>query len=1158
MSATIMLVNFTAFTQNNQTMLSEYWDGSGGQIESPIVSTLATKTDNMRNVYVAGASLDTNTNKLKMMVQKFNFAGDLLWETTYGGSLNDDDMAADLFIDDNHNVYVTGAVAENAQNHYDLAVVKFNSNGALQWDYFYNYGGSPIPYDAGTAITGDNNDHVYVTGSSAGNNTNSDYVIIKLEAGNGSEVWTQRYDYGGLDDIPAKIKVYNNQEIVVSGGSQIDENPDVWEMATIELEPNGQIISDFRTGESVTGGISEVYDMTVDGSGNYYIVGAKKNASTDYDIIVYKLDGQLNLVWEETYDGYGEEDRGKGIKVDNQGNVYVAGFVTTQNEGKNYSLLKFDANGNLGWSKEYNGITSQDDEAVNLVIKDNDMIFVTGSSYAGNNSDFVTLGYDENGELFNEIIYNGDSGLDDTPTHMGIDLDGNIIVAGQSQISGSNFENVTVKYTVHEKSIDLSNGVNNANELIVRFDTSAIKYPSIDRKEFVAGMLSDFVKEEVLDTLFQKTGFDWSRLDTYKIFRGMTTADSISETRLGETHRIDDFWATLSVFIPENENESEVIDSLSTVYPIVHYSELNYVGELFNQPDDDLYLPEQTGLYNPAHGIEVEGAWFNQVGHQSIKAGVFDSGINWRHEDFGDGTWNGTKIVGGWDYFNNASPQNQTMPDPHGHGTAVGGIIGALRNNDIGVAGIAGGDFQNENTGCQLFSMAIPITGQVTIQTLHSVVAPAIVEGAVSTTGGYGYGLDVQNHSWGSTHNSVILRNSVKACYEESCVFVAASGNDGDQTVNYPATYNDAWVLKIGANDISGDRVGFSTFGNDLDVIAPGTNDQYIAVHNSTNNGYIDVFDFTDQWGNPVNVDGTSFAAPHVAGVTALFQSEHRVFNGYPNGLAPEDVEYFCENFATDVGNPGYDQENGFGRINADLSLASLSFPDFYVLHSGGQSSPLQTVASSLNVILANNVNGVAAGSYVADRYQVTYNFVDILPTGQTAIDHWTRFSSSIGVSAANPISGETWFSYTPTINQNVVSVSATTFCWHILTNTSGQSVNKWIPAPPSELKTSYSLYVEDPNSTASVDEENLEEGINIYPNPSDDQITIDYNLSENTDVRLEILDATGRKIATHEMQNQSVGKQSLTVSVSHLSNGIYICNLNIGNDQISRKIFKK
>jgi hypothetical protein len=126
------------------------------------------------------------------------------------------------------------------------------------------------------------------------------------------------------------------------------------------------------------------------------------------------------------------------------------------------------------------------------------------------------------------------------------------------------------------------------------------------------------------------------------------------------------------------------------------------------------------------------------------------------------------------------------------------------------------------------------------------------------------------------------------------------------------------------------------------------------------------------------------------------------------------------------------------------------------------------------------------------------------------------------------------------------------------LSNTIGQTVNKWIPAPPGELRTSYSLYVEDPNSTASMDEENLKEGINIYPNPSDDQITIDYNLSENTDVHLEILDATGRKIATHEMKKQSVGKQSLTISVSHLPNGVYICNLNIGSERFTKKIIKK
>lgn len=68
----------------------------------------------------------------------------------------------------------------------------------------------------------------------------------------------------------------------------------------------------------------------------------------------------------------------------------------------------------------------------------------------------------------------------------------------------------------------------------------------------------------------------------------------------------------------------------------------------------------------------------------------------------------------------------------------------------------------------------------------------------------------------------------------------------------------------------------------------------------------------------------------------------------------------------------------------------------------------------------------------------------------------------------------------------------------------------------------------------------------------------MEYNLSENTDVQLEIIDATGRKIASHEMKNQSIGNNSLTLSVAHLSKGVYICNLNLGGESISRKIIKK
>ena len=200
----------------------------------------------MLNVYVAGAALNASTNKLDMMIQKFSRSGDLLWQTTFGGALNEDDMAADLFIDDNYNVYVTGAVAETLQNFYDLAVIKLNSSGVVQWQYYYDYGGSPFPYEAGTAITGDNDGHIYVTGSSAGNNTGSDYVIIKLTSANGNEVWVRRFDHLGLDDVPANIVLgqLGVPIVIVAGASQIDNNPDTWVMSTFVMDTSNQISGD--------------------------------------------------------------------------------------------------------------------------------------------------------------------------------------------------------------------------------------------------------------------------------------------------------------------------------------------------------------------------------------------------------------------------------------------------------------------------------------------------------------------------------------------------------------------------------------------------------------------------------------------------------------------------------------------------------------------------------------------------------------------------------------------------------------------------------------------------------------------------------------------------------------------------------------------------
>jgi subtilisin family serine protease len=1146
----IVLITVTLGYGQSQTYLSEYWTGQGG--EMAIFYQNVTKTDAQRNVYVAGSTLNTSNNN-DIILQKFNRDGDLLWEQTFNGAANMDDMAADMFVDNSMNIYVTGTSVASANSSFDLVVLKYNSNGQLQWTQYYDNGGSPDPYDAGTSIIGDNNGSIFVTGGSFGSNTLSDYVTLRLNSSNGNIIWSQRYDYAQLNDLASKIQISGNQ-VVVSGGSQITLVPNRYELATLTYDKNsGALLSTRRSSGSATSGTDEIYDITVDDSGNFYLTGSVVNSSTGHDLAVYKLDDELNIVWQQTWDGYGNDDKGQGIKLDSQGNVYVAGYTKSTSEGDNFAILKYSNSGSLIWNREYNGEANSNDRARQLVIDANNRIYVTGEARNTSHSDYQTVGYTPNGDIFAQTSFDGPEGLDDKPSAVALDLDGNLIVVGQSQVQGG-WKNYTVKYAVYERSLApvlVSGQPSHVDgELLIRFDRSVVNYDAINNKRFQAGRLNEFVSQNAINQMSQKVGFDCSRLETFKIFRRMTTADTVSVNRLGETIKMDDHWATLSVYFPKEYNQQEVADSLSTLLPTIHYAELDPIAQFHDEPNDPLYIPQQPGLFDGGPGIRAEAAWNNQVGQTHTGVGVYDSGINWRHEDFGDGTWNGTKIEGGWDFYNNASPENQETPDPDGHGTAVAGIVGALRNNSTGSAGVAGGDTQNQNTGCQLFSMGIPtyipVNDNQVISVVHSIAAPAIVEGAAfNPNTGFGYGLDIQNHSWGAPQFSVTLENAVRSCWENSCLFVVSSGNDGDATINFPASFQDEWVLKVGANNANSVRAPFSTFGNALDIVAPGTNDLYASLDHDNNSGY------------DYDGDGTSFAAPHVAGVAALLHSEHHVNNGYPNNLAPEDFEEIIQRFPTDILDPGFDQQTGFGIVNAEEALAGLSMPQFQIRHAGGQSDPLNTVAASQNVVLAENINGIAAGIYTADRHQVTYNFITILEPNQTMIDIWPRLSSSIGTSAANPLTGQKFFNFTVTTTQNVVSVSTTTFAWFISSSVWGQAINQWIPAHPSQLQTAYSIYVED-NTITSVREIEKESNVNLFPNPSTDQFTMSFELLSPADVQLELIDGMGRVVANHNLPNQSSGSQSVTIDIANLSSGLYLCNLYLGNERITKRVVKQ
>lgn len=1037
-------------------------------------------------------------------------------------------------------------------------------------------GNSASTKDAGTAITGDNSGGIYVTGFSFGATSMSDYVTLKLNSSNGSQIWLERYDYISLNDVPAKISI-SGSNIYVAGASQ--KNASEWELATLSYAMNtGALINNVRSTGSAVQGVDEIKDITVDNLGNIYLTGSVNNTGTGYDIAIYKLDGQLNMIWEQHFDGYGQKDVGNGIKVDDNGNVYVAGYVSTPNEGRNYALLKYNSSGVLQWNKEYNGTANADDEAVQLVLGGMNYVLVTGSARNTSVSAYHTLVYDPNGEMITQAIYENGN-LETVPTGIVIDLDGEVIVVGQSRLSGGTYETKAVKYKSYFKPIDVvyvnNEPVYNDREVIIRFDRTAMDYNVINRKGFIAGSLGDFLNAGAVTTLNAHFKTDISGLSTFKIFRRMTTADSLSITRLGDTIKVDDFWATLSVILPEGYPLEDVIDEFNTVDKgLVHYAEPNYIGEFSSIPNDPIYynfssvyLHAQTSLNDTLHGINIEEAWSIQTGQKHIKVGVFDTGVNWEHEDFGDGTTEGTKIKGGWNYSDSKFIL-QSNDDTDGHGTAVAGIIGAIRNNGIGIAGIAGGDFIENNHGVELYSLAIPVrTSGLNNYVLHSSASEAIIEGAINildTNYTFAFGLHIQNHSWETKmYSSRTLRRAVQTNYENECIFSVASGNDFDKKFltipSYPASYNDNWVLKVGASNQDGMRAYFSLYDNNLDFIAPGVHSIFVSLHHQLNSTYI-----SSEIG-----DGTSFAAPHVTGVAALMLSEHNPLTDtiYPNALAPEDVETILKRTATPVYHDideAYTENipnifAGYGRINAGEAIKKSSFP-YRIRHFNDSiNTSLATLyATNHSLTFPEGIEGLPNQEYIgiAEIYKLSPTLSHSIPATENYIDGWVRNSAKSLFGLTDVILNPFWSEITlEHSDDHSATLTGYIYKVDVYDVNNNFVTQKWIPTDlNSKVKFSYSIYTTESDIELGINHLNNEK-IQLYPNPSNQLLNIRFQEMEDLQSIL-IHDVSGRLISATETDKNT--ENHIVLDISTLKNGVYICTLQSIKNNVSMKFIKE
>lgn len=362
------------------------------------------------------------------------------WEKTVNGSINNEDFFTKSAVDDSGNVYLTGTIY-NSPTGRDIMFRKYNSSGELVWQHDYS-SVTPDGQDGGIDIIYKNG-FVYVTGDIELNE--KDIIVMKRDAATGNLLWSKTYNGSGNSSDHVSIITLDNAGNVYICGMSRNTTTD-FDILIVKYNSSGGFQWDYTDGGT---GFDRGKDIKVDNSGNVFACGTDVVSNSFSEIVTLKFqpDG-TQMMQEYLENGVDSNDAASNIAIDQQGNVFTAGYVETLNQGSNIALVKYNNAGVQQWVRYYNGASNGNDAVRDMKIDAAGNICLTGYSYSSvSNLDYITIKYSTAGSLLWAARYIGDYlAGDNIATGITLDDSANVYITGGSRESSTGSDIVTVKY----------------------------------------------------------------------------------------------------------------------------------------------------------------------------------------------------------------------------------------------------------------------------------------------------------------------------------------------------------------------------------------------------------------------------------------------------------------------------------------------------------------------------------------------------------------------------------------------------------------------------------------------------------------------------------------------------------------------------------------
>ena len=515
-----------AEAQVQQEWVRRYPDTSTGNAFNAGAYALA--LDDSGNVYITGYVDYNNIPPYNngYCTIKYNAGGVQLWVSNYYGTNSGGRFAFAIALDSSSNVYVTGYSYEVGRD-FDFCTVKYNSSGVQQWVEYYD-----DPYhgeDEAEKIAVDNAGNIYVSGYSQVTSGGAfAYTTVKYSI-DGRELWVRTY--------PLTTSINYVRGLLVDDSCRVYVTGDYLSRAvTVKYDSSGnQLWSQQYSGLGI--GLTGAKTIALDENKNVYIAGFSGGTvtSSDFFTIKYSYSGVQQWVKRFNTDSNSNQNQNKAnsIAVDYAGNVYVSGY-TCLNAAypMHFCTIKYSNSGDVIWTQIDTAVLRSQNTTMNIDSRSN--VYIAGS-YGILYAPYLIIKYDSSGHQQWEQFYQFSYG-DSYPSCLQINKGFNVFLTGSSGVSMC-----TIKYAqpvgINKNSEEtvgrfklFQNYPNPFNPVTkIRFQISVFGMVSVKVYDILGREITDPVNEELKPGNY-KIEFDGSNYSSGIYFYTLTT-DNHRETK---------------------------------------------------------------------------------------------------------------------------------------------------------------------------------------------------------------------------------------------------------------------------------------------------------------------------------------------------------------------------------------------------------------------------------------------------------------------------------------------------------------------------------------------------------------------------------------------------------------------------------------------------